>query len=171
MARNSNPTYLLYRKPYYYFRLRVPQELRELMDMGEIHRTLKVGNKREALRYAKKLATMYRARFKELRDQFSIEDMYGSSVKVGVRVYNPSRAATKKLATPAWACLATTKEVYNTCPDDHHVDHIVPLISDVVCGLHWHGNLQHLPKGENMSKSNTFDVERYPNQGTLFTSS
>lgn len=34
------------------------------------------------------------------------------------------------------------------------VDHIVPLISDKVCGLHWHANWQVITRYENRSKGN-----------------
>lgn len=36
------------------------------------------------------------------------------------------------------------------------LDHIVPLKSDFVCGLHWHGNIQLLSMSENRKKNNRY---------------
>ena len=69
--------------------------------------------------------------------------------------------ATKRTVTPAWADRATIRAVYlkarlltvNT-GIPHHVDHIVPLTSKVVCGLHNQFNLQILTNIENIRKGN-----------------
>ena len=67
---------------------------------------------------------------------------------------NSYRRARKLKATPSWADLAKIKQIYRTCPPGYHVDHVYPLISDWVCGLHVHENLQHLPAEENLRKGN-----------------
>jgi hypothetical protein len=41
-------------------------------------------------------------------------------------------------------------------PLNHDVDHIVPLTSKFVCGLHCEANLQYLPSRVNQSKKNRY---------------
>ena len=71
-----------------------------------------------------------------------------------------------RLATPAWADRKRIRAIY----DDrdrieletgipHDVDHIVPLVNQFVCGLHWEANLRIVPAFENRSKSNKFDPD------------
>jgi hypothetical protein len=74
------------------------------------------------------------------------------------RALGAKRRATKLKATPKWANLVTIKEIYQTCPEGYHVDHVVPLHHTLVCGLHCEFNLQHLPAEENLSKGNRFEV-------------
>lgn len=69
--------------------------------------------------------------------------------------------AGKLRATPKWASEALILAIYEECQLQseetgvpHHVDHVVPLISDIVCGLHCEDNLQVLPALENLSKGN-----------------
>lgn len=69
--------------------------------------------------------------------------------------------AAKLKATPAWRDDAKIAEFYTAANflgmvtgDWYHVDHIVPLNSKTVCGLHNEFNLQVLPGVENMRKGN-----------------
>lgn len=62
--------------------------------------------------------------------------------------------ANKSKATPCWANLDKVREIYASCPEGMHVDHIYPLNSDWVCGLHNEFNLQYLSPEDNLKKSN-----------------
>lgn len=71
------------------------------------------------------------------------------------------RAAARKRATPAWADEAAIREFYVEAARRelrtgirHDVDHIVPINSPVVCGLHCEDNLQVMTKYANIKKSN-----------------
>lgn len=67
------------------------------------------------------------------------------------------RRAAKLMATPAWADVEKIKLFYSEAQRlGVEVDHIVPLRSKFVCGLHVEHNLQLLDRPTNASKNNRF---------------
>ncbi len=73
------------------------------------------------------------------------------------------RRAIKKSASPEWANEFFISEVYDLAKLRSastgmvwHVDHIVPINSKFVCGLHCEYNLQLLPMTVNASKGNRY---------------
>lgn len=60
-------------------------------------------------------------------------------------------------AKPAWADDEALRFFYECRPAGCHVDHIIPLRGEAVCGLHVAENLQWLPASENLSKRSTFE--------------
>lgn len=79
-----------------------------------------------------------------------------------VKANNAYRRARKLQATPKWADRAAIKDVYLEADYfQMHVDHIVPLIHPLVCGLHVWDNLQLLAPEANLRKNNRFDPETY----------
>ena len=72
------------------------------------------------------------------------------------------RRASKRHQTPGWVNHERINEIYRIAAvrrrngEDVHVDHVIPLQSGTVCGLHVHNNLQIIPASVNRSKSNSF---------------
>lgn len=73
------------------------------------------------------------------------------------KAYNSLRRAKKSNSLPPWADTSSVNAFYRACPDGCHIDHIIPLTGDNVCGLHVLENLQYLPAQENLSKNNKID--------------
>lgn len=80
------------------------------------------------------------------------------------------RRSTKLRATPAWADLNAIKAIYEKCRQrreatglPYEVDHIVPLVSPTVCGLHVEHNLRIILMQANRAKSNKLveDIVRH----------
>lgn len=75
-----------------------------------------------------------------------------------------TRRATKLQATTKWG-QEKVKSFYTKAKEleminkgtKYHVDHIIPLVSNKVCGLHNHFNLQILTASENWEKGNSWD--------------
>lgn len=74
-----------------------------------------------------------------------------------------SRRKALKRATPGWVDMDEVNSIYlkseemNLDSIKYHVDHIIPLISDLVSGLNVPWNLQIIEKKLNLIKANKFD--------------
>lgn len=80
-----------------------------------------------------------------------------------VNAKKSARIANQKKAKPKWADQNKIVEIYKYAKqmtensgEQWHVDHIVPVNSKVVCGLHCEDNLRAILGKKNQSKSNRF---------------
>jgi hypothetical protein len=93
-----------------------------------------------------------------------VKSNYQKMNKDKVNCTAAKRRAVKLHATPSWLTKEDIQEIEqfyikaqqmnNHTGEKHHVDHIVPLQGENVCGLHVPWNLQVIPAKENISKSN-----------------
>lgn len=77
------------------------------------------------------------------------------------REYRFVRGNAQRQAIPSWANRAAMVAIYREARElskttgvEHHVDHIVPILSEFVCGLHCEANMQVLDAFSNQSKLN-----------------
>lgn len=108
--------------------------------------------------YAKKYRKENTKRFREYEDKYWRENLSKSRAK------SAKRRAQRIQATPIWANENKILAIYEKCIKlsketgiEHHIDHIVPLVSKAVCGLHVDYNLQILTASENLRKNNKFN--------------
>ena len=81
---------------------------------------------------------------------------------------NAQHAKRKKLikrATPSWVDFLEIEKIYKKAAEmtlktgiSHHVDHIMPIVHERLCGLHVPWNLQILTASENCSKKNNLTI-------------
>lgn len=95
--------------------------------------------------------------YKENKDTYHKE--YVDKNRRAYVARNALRRSRKLKATPNWANLDIIKSIYEYCEPGDHVDHIVPLVHPLVCGLHVEHNLQYLSAEENLQKNNSFVIE------------
>ena len=107
--------------------------------------------------YYKDHAELYAIRGKAYRD----------ANKHKVTFWTNNRRAMLKSATPMWYTTEREDilELYKrscllseSTGITHHVDHIIPLSHDLVCGLHCKDNLQVITSTKNLRKSNKFSL-------------
>lgn len=130
--------------------------------------------KEAARERSKKWLVENRDRAKKYRDAYCKKN--ADSARSRTRKWvkdNPGRARAMKVekkarklhATPKWANRFFIAEIYdlarrrNECGSGGvawHVDHIVPLRSKLVCGLHVEHNLRVIPAAVNMQKKNSY---------------
>lgn len=111
----------------------------------------------------KRLAIVRQWRQNNIEHRRHYDAQYFQNNKSRVYAKNARRRALKRQAIPPWANYEKIQSIYDECARlsadtgiQHHVDHVIPLTSKFVCGLHCESNLQILTKSENSQKSNKF---------------
>lgn len=113
---------------------------------------------------AKAIAVMRKAHRKRNAEAISeYEKKYRKENRPKILQIGAKRRAAKLGATVSWANKDRIEEFYAEAQRltketgvAYHVDHIVPLISRLVCGLHCEANLQVITAFENLSKLNRY---------------
>jgi len=88
------------------------------------------------------------------------------AVRTSRNFFKAKRRALQYRAQPKWANEFFIREAYALARlrtemfgFAWHVDHIIPLQNELVCGFHVENNLQVIPGSENCKKSNKFNIQ------------
>ncbi len=122
-----------------------------------------ISEQNHAYREANKDKVTERERAYRESNKDKITKRMNAYCKANPHIYSANtakRKASKIKATPVWANKEAIKDMYQLATIfkrtgiNMHVDHIIPLQSKLVCGLHCEANLQLMPAYENKSKGN-----------------
>ena len=118
--------------------------------------------------YCNQCHSEYRnARYKNLTGEIERHQTkeWSSDNRDRKNAHKARRRSAKLKATPEWADQDAIKVIYAEAQRlqdllgiEFHIDHIVPLQGELVCGLHVENNLQVIPATLNLKKSNKFKV-------------
>jgi hypothetical protein len=120
-----------------------------------------------------KIIPKVRAHYKDNREEILVKKArYLQLNKAKSNKLGADKRARKRNATPSWLTQTQkdhiesfywmAQDLKRVTGEDYHVDHIVPLKGETVCGLHVPWNLQVLPSDINIKKGNRYD----PDSGT-----
>lgn len=102
---------------------------------------------------------------KERKQEYDIKNrpIYYQNNRAKMLAKTNRRRAAIRAHTPNWADASLIKAIYLAAAEQsvktgtqYEVDHIVPILSKIVCGLHCEANLQILTSQENKKKKNVF---------------
>lgn len=105
-----------------------------------------------------------RARYQNEREKWrEYSKQYAKNNRAKMNAILSRRKAMQKQAVPSWADFDAIRSFYEKAQAitretgvEHEVDHIVPIKSRYVCGLHCQQNLQVLTAEENNRKNNSW---------------
>jgi len=93
-----------------------------------------------------------RPEVKKIRDKYKKSDKF----KLIQKKSGAFRKKRLREAMPKWANIDKIKNIYAKCKKGYQVDHIIPLKSKYVCGLHVENNLRIIKANTNDFKKNIF---------------
>lgn len=119
----------------------------------------------EAKAKAKEIAERYMSDEKVRANRKYKTKEYKQQNKAKILAATRFRQCSKRQRTVSWANLSIIEEIYKLRKEIsdqtgviHHVDHVIPLLHPLVCGLHVESNLKIITAEENLSKHNKFEI-------------
>ena len=123
----------------------------------EYMREWRKNNREKYRKYGREWATRNRKPYGEY------QKAWGKLNPQKITAYSSRNRARRLLREPAWADRTKIRRVYELCRVitegtgvQHQVDHVIPLVGELISGLHVHQNLQILTAEENTAKGNSW---------------